>query len=160
MEANKTSKSIGGVAQAVLHFPTAVRPVDWQVGATSVKVAFDDAGIAPVLKDYASTFDESLSVERGLVAVSHTLTLVMRRRDSLLWLEAEQIRRLAEQGIVAEVVLSDGRRLLAGWSERFATKQPLKLTSLVSRSGKTPADEPTVTMVLTATDTAFALPTL
>lgn len=160
MNASQTTKSVGGVARIVLHFATAVRPIDWEAGSQAVKVAFDDTGIPLTLKEYASTLDEQLSVEQGLVAVRHTLTAVMRRRDALLWLDAEQLRRLAEQGTIAEVVLMDGRRLLVGWSERFGACQPLKLASMVSHSGKAPDDEPTVTMVLNTTDTAFALPIL
>ncbi len=158
MNMRQTSKSVGGVAQCVLHFATAVRPIDWEAGSPSVNVAFDDTGIPLALKEYASAFDEQLSVEQGLIAVTHTLTAVIRRRDARFWLDAEQLRRLAEQGTVAEVTLTDGRRLLVGWSERFGACQPLKLASMVSHSGKRPDDEPTVTMVLTATDTAFALP--
>lgn len=158
MNSSPTTKSIGGVARCVLHLPSAIAAVESSADGATLAVEFDDAGIAIPLKEGCSLFVEQLRVEQGLVAVTHRLEAVIRSRDGAYWLDADRLRSLAGQGAIAEVVLSDGRRLIVGWSQRFGAVQPLRLASVERTSGRKLADEPTTTIVLTATDTAFALP--
>ena len=70
----------------------------------------------------------------------HTLTLVVGR-EAFRKAFTPALRRAAEtEGLIALVTMASGERLLAGWSARFGTSQPLRPDSFAMESGIKPLD--------------------
>ena len=64
------------------------------------------------------------------------------------------LRRAAEtEGLIALVTMASGERLLAGWSARFGTSQPLRPDSFAMESGIKPLDGTPAVLTLTSEDT-------
>ena len=82
--------------------------------------------------------------------------LVADRGEAEAWLNNDTLERLAIEGAVATVGLEDGRRLLVGYSPHFGNEQPLRLEGLVSTSGRSLHDKPSVTLRLISHDTEFS----
>ena len=64
------------------------------------------------------------------------------------------LRRAAEtEGLIALVTMASGERLLAGWSARFGTSQPLRPGSFAMESGIKPLDGTPAVLTLASEDT-------
>jgi hypothetical protein len=81
---------------------------------------------------------------------------VADREVAKAWLDKDFLDRAYLDGLVAQVLLADGRRLLVGYSALFGDEQPLRLESLISTSGTQLHDKPTVTLRLVSHDTEFS----
>ena len=149
-------KPKGGVARVALHTADAVGSL--AVGDEGCRVRFADEPLEVLLTDDRSLFEEQLSVEEGVMSVEHRLTMVADRNHAPQWLETEFLYRATHEGLIAEVVLNDSRRLLVGYSLRLQGEQPLRLQSLTAASGQRPNDTPTLTLTLAATDAEMAMP--
>ena len=99
---------------------------------------------------------ETLETEGNARTVRHRLTLTADRNLAEEWLSKRFADELLAHGAVAVVTLGDGRRFLAGVSQRFGCAQPLRLVRCSADSGRRCADTPTVQLVLESIDTAFA----
>ena len=85
--------------------------------------------------------------------VRHTLTLVVNR-EAFRKAFTPALRRAAEtEGLIALVTMASGERLLAGWSARFGTSQPLRPDSFAMESGIKPLDGTPAVLTLTSEDT-------
>ena len=148
-------KPVGGVARAVLYRPEACNAAFVDGVCTA---SFDGGGVEVALIDECSSFEEVAACDSGRISVVHTLSLVASRNDADLWLAPQFVADAVRRGVVADLTLNDGRRLIAGFSADFADEQPLRLLSLRSASGERLAQTPTVTLTLRSEDTAGASP--
>lgn len=154
--ANTNYKPVGGVARVALYPTGGDMEFRFADGACTAK--FDCEPVAVPLMDDRSSFEELFDNSSGPVAVTHTLTLVAERGEAERWLSAEFADCVLRQGVIADVTLNDGRRLLVGCSERMEQDFPLRFVSLRSDSGKRLSDTPTLTLTLRSTDTVAAVP--
>ena len=148
------SKPIGGVESVALYPADAVVAVLFSSEGCEVELS----GVAvevPLLED-SSYYTENSETIHGATRITHLLHIVADRNDATEWLTDEFIEKASFEGFVAVISLCSGRRLLAGYSALFESEQPLKLESLSSTSGSGPHDVPSVTLRLTAHDTAFS----
>ena len=101
------------------------------------------------LAEQRSSYAERLDTDAGPQRVRHTLTLVVGRKAF-----TPALRRAAEtEGLIALVTMASGERLLAGWSARFGTSQPLRPDSFAMESGIKPLDGTPAVLTLTSEDT-------
>ena len=92
------------------------------------------------LAEQRSSYAERLDTDAGPQRVRHTLTLVVGR-ETFRKAFTPALRRAAEtEGLIALVTMASGERLLAGWSARFGTSQPLRPDSFAMESGIKPLD--------------------
>ncbi len=147
-------KPIGGVASVRLYSANAVESVIFSEG--ECRVALSTEGVEVELLDDASLYEEQLCSKGGTPLVEHRLTLVAERNRASEWLDGAWQESLATEGAVAVVELNDGRALLVGHSEAFSDEQPLRLTSLVSSSGRALLDAPRLTLELVSYDTELS----
>ena len=147
MTENKFYKPVGGLVRAELFHSSQVDSVEQLRWGGGVEVG---------LVDDASSYTEQFSADNRQVSVLHTLTLCSQQRDASPWLDKEFLRRVAVEGVVAEITLASGCEILVGWSERFAVEQALRLKSLNVISGKRPTDLPRVELTLWSHDTESA----
>lgn len=140
-------KPKGGVERVVL-YPAG--------GISVIEDVAEVQGVEVELVDDGSSYVELFISKSGLVGVEHTLTLCSQQHNASPWLDAEFIRRAAVEGVVAEVYLASGIKIVVGWSERFATEQALRLKTLHTLSGKRPTDLPRVELTLWSHDTESA----
>ena len=152
--ANMDYKPAGGVARAVLYSPQGDMEIDF--GEERCSAVFDCEGADVVLLDDRSSFEEVTASDAGAVSVVHTLALVASRNDAAQWLAPDFMLRAAHEGLIADLTLNDGRRLLAGCSAALGKEQPLRLVSLQSTSQHRLSQTPAVTLTLRSEDTAFA----
>ena len=154
-------KPAGGVAEAAL-----------TSAANLLEVQFDDSGSIPHcsllrLADPAavmhcrlieddSSLVETLDARNGFPVVTHSLSLTADRNLAEAWLNPQFAREAAAHGLTAFVKLNDGRQLLLGVSRRFGIEQPLRILSITVDSGRKPADQPAIRLLLESADTAFA----
>ena len=90
------------------------------------------------LAEQRSSYAERLDTDAGPQRVRHTLTLVVGR-ETFRKAFTPALRRAAEtEGLIALVTMASGERLLAGWSARFGTSQPLRPDSFAMESGIKP----------------------
>ena len=83
------------------------------------------------LAEQRSSYAERLDTDAGPQRMRHTLTLVVGR-ETFRKAFTPALRRAAEtEGLIALVTMASGERLLAGWSARFGTSQPLDGTPAV-----------------------------
>ncbi len=80
-----------------------------------------------------STYRELVSVDRGVVKVEHTLTLVTDAECDF-W-QREAMAEAVVSGCIAEVVLSGYGEVLLGWSRSLGYEQPLRLVRTTVESG-------------------------
>ena len=152
--ANMECKPVGGVARAVLYRPD--DDMEIAFGDGECYAVFNCEGTEVVLLDDHSSFEERIVPDAGAVSVVHTLTLVAARGDAATWLAPGFAERATHEGVIADLTLNDGRRLVVGCSEALGTEQPLRLASLFCDSGLRLTQTPTVTLTLRSEDTAFA----
>lgn len=147
-------KPVGGVARVVLCRPSDDMEIAFdEEGCTAV---FNCEGVGVTLLDDRSSFEECASPQAGAVSVVHTLTLVASRNAAAPWLAPDFIMRATHEGLVADITLNDGRRLLCGCSEALGSEQPLRLVSLRSDSCCRLSQTPALELTLRSEDTAFA----
>lgn len=151
MTKSQFHKPVGGVARVALHSADAVGAVSFASDG-GCAIAFDDEATEVELLDDGSTFVEKIATDTGIALVEHTLSLVASRNSAEAWLNPDFLQRATRIGVIAEVVLNDGRAIVVGYSRHLATEQPLRLREVTISSGRTPTDTPTVTLRLTSTD--------
>lgn len=149
-------KPVGGVDAVVLYPADAVKHALFSQGGCEVEFWEDVQGVAVNLIEDASLYEEVAKSVNGIVGVTHNLTLVARYKDAGEWLATPFLDRLAQEGAIATVALSDGRRIVVGYSQHFGEEQPLMLASVTTSSGKALLDTPSVTLRLVSHDTALA----
>lgn len=147
-------KPVGGVESCTLYPADAVETVIFSSAGCEVQLCGE--GIEVQLLEDSSHYEEETKVESGVVKISHLLHLVADRGEAEAWLNNDTLERLAIEGAVATVGLEDGRRLLVGYSPHFGNEQPLRLEGLVSTSGRSLHDKPSVTLRLISHDTEFS----
>lgn len=147
-------KPVGGVESAALYPTDAV--VTALFSSEGCEVELSGAPIEVALLEDASTYEESAHLEQGATSVSHRLRLVAMRNDADKWLDCDFIERASFDGVVAVIELCDGRKLLAGYSAPLGDEQPLRLESVLSTSGNSPHETPSVTLQLVSCDTDFS----
>ena len=123
-------KPVGGVEAVVLYPADAVKHALFSQGGCEVE--FQGEGVAVALIDDASLYEEVVSSAKGIVGVTHSLTLVARYKDAGVWLATPFLERLAQEGVIATVALSDGRSIVVGYSQHFGEEQPLTLESVTT----------------------------
>ena len=105
------------------------------------------------LAEQRSSYAERLDTDAGPQRVRHTLTLVVGR-EAFRKAFTPALRRAAEtEGLIALVTMASGERLLAGWSARFGTSQPLRPDSFAMESGIKPLDGTPAVLTLASEDT-------
>ena len=147
-------KPVGGVDAVVLYPADAVKHALFSQWGCEVE--FQGEGVAVALIDDASLYEEVVSSAKGIVGVTHSLTLVARYKDAGVWLATPFLERLAQEGVIATVALSDGRSIVVGYSQHFGEEQPLMLESVTTSSGRALSETPSVTLRLVSHDTALA----
>ena len=96
----------------------------------------------PLVVD-SSEYIQQVDCTRAIVVVSHLLTLVSERRNALPWIDLPFLERAAMEGVIATVVLNDGRVVDVG-----SKSAPLRIVSLKDASGTSCSQTPTVTLTL------------
>ena len=105
------------------------------------------------LAEQRSSYAERLDTDAGPQRVRHTLTLVVGC-EAFRKAFTPALRRAAEtEGLIALVTMASGERLLAGWSARFGTSQPLRPGSFAMESGIKPLDGTPAVLTLASEDT-------
>ena len=105
------------------------------------------------LAEQRSSYAERLDTDAGPQRIRHTLTLVVGR-EAFRKAFTPALRRAAEtEGLIALVTMASGERLLAGWSARFGTSQPLRPGSFAMESGIKPLDGTPAVLTLASEDT-------
>ena len=156
MYGNDTKKPIGGIAHCALYPADSVRIESVTTGGCSVSFVGEPYEFE--LFDERSTFSEQMLSDKGILKVIHRLELVADRNFASAWLAPAFTHQAIDRGVVARLTLTDGRELLVGYSWKFASERPLRLSSLTFNSGSRANETPTLTLTLTSEDTAFAMP--
>ena len=151
-------KPIGGVESVALYPADAVATALFS--SVGCEVSLTGTPLEVELLESRSSFEEQSKVRNGVTRISHKLHLVADRQKASAWLEQDTLERVAIEGVIAVVTLCDSRRLLVGYSALFGDEQPLRLESLISASGDSPHDMPTVTLELSSCDREFSQPIL
>lgn len=147
-------KPVGGVESCTLYPADAVQRAIFS--SEGCEVQLQGSCIEVELLEDSSRYEEEAKGGDGAMRVSHLLHLVADRDVAVEWLDTDFLERLSIEGAVAVIVLEDGRRLLAGYSSHLGNEQPLHLECLISSSGTTLHDKPTVTLRLVSYDTEFS----
>ena len=148
------NKPIGGVESCSLYPADAVTTA--MFSCDGVEIELSETPIEVTLLDDASKYEECAQSKLGATCVSHLLQLVAERNEAGRWLDNDFIERAYLNGLVAVVSLCDGRRLLAGYSALFGNEQPLRLENVISTSGSSLNETPSVTLRLVSQDTEFS----
>lgn len=156
MYGNDTKKPIGGIAHCALYPADSVRIQS--ITANGCRVSFVKQPYEFELFDERSSFSEQMLSDKGVLKVVHCLELIADRNLASAWLETEFTHQAIDKGVMAQLTLTDGRELLIGYSKKFESERPLRLSSLTFNSGSRANERPTLTLTLTSEDTAFALP--
>jgi hypothetical protein len=154
MDVATSYKAVGGVESVALYPANAVSSVLFS--SAGCEVEFSHAAIEIELLDDSSHYEEVAECNDGVACVSHQLSIVADRGKAHEWLTIDFLERASCEGLVADVLLCDGRRLLVGYSLRFGSEQPLRLDSLTSSSGSRLCDTPAATLRLVSYDTEFS----
>lgn len=119
-----------------------------------LEVALRDEGLLiemPLLEE-RSTYTERTDTQAGPPRVRHTLTLALSREEAQRLFDPAFRRTATTEGFIAIVTAASGERLLAGWSARMGSEQPLRLDALQNESGAKPIDGTAVLLTLTSED--------
>ena len=154
MMAASNYKPVGGVESCALYPADAV--VMALFSSEGCKIQLSGTPVEVTLLDDASKYDEESSLKDGVASISHTLCLVAERGRADEWLNNAFVERAAFEGFVAVISMSDGRRLLAGYSVQLGDEQPLRLEKISSTSGVNLHDIPSVLLQLTSQDADFS----
>ena len=111
----------------------------------------------PILEQCSSFREEILSPD-GIPLARHTLTLVADPEGIRNLIGERQFARLATEGVIARIEISSGVFLLAGWSEKFGTEEPLRLRETRYESESKFITRPTLTLTFVNEDVTRALP--
>ncbi len=151
-------KPIGGVVGVSLYRKSDVMAVRVADGlCTGIDLCAGAAPLAvPIAEDRSSYTEESVGDE-GLPATRHTLTIVCHRYPGRVMFAGPLLEQLATDGALACVELSNGERLLVGWTERLGFEQPLRLKRFRILTGPKPVDVPLLELHLESIDAAHAL---
>ncbi len=104
------------------------------------------------VEDRARYTQSALPEGGPVVLVRHTLAMKLPDNPDTRRSIADLLAVAAAEGVVALVTLASGRLLTAGYSVRFGTAYPLRVTGLESNTGAVPADLPTITLTLESID--------
>ena len=110
-------------------------------------------------EDRAHYSEERVSKEPLTPLVRHTLEMELPATATGRRSVEELATVSRGRGVVAVVTMASGEALVAGWSERFGGRYPLRLTDVKSISGRSPGDFPTISLTLESVD-ADPSPTL
>lgn len=154
MAASTPRKPAGGVASVTL--TPAGNLLRAAVAADGrIEAVFRDPGrlLTLPLAEQRSSYAEVSDSDAGPQRVRHTLTLVIGREAARMHLTPAFRRTAQTEGLIALVRMASGEGLLAGWSPRFGTAQPLRTAALRMESGTKPLDGTPVVLTLTSEDT-------
>lgn len=149
-------KPVGGVESVALYPADAVEQALFSKGGCEVAFRSASEVVEVALVDDGSLYEEVVESARGVVKVTHRLSLVSRRCDAEAWLSLSFLERASQEGLIALVRLCDGRQMVVGYSQHFAEEQPLMLERVELSSGKELLTTPTVTLHLVSHDTSLA----
>lgn len=147
-------KPVGGVESIALYPTNAVATALFS--SEGVEVGLSGTPIEVELLEDLSCYEEVCESKCGITRISHKLTLVADRTNAEAWLATDFLERASIEGLVAVASLCDGRTLLIGYSATFCNEQPLRPLSLLSSSGNSLHDKPTVSLQLVSHDTEFS----
>ncbi len=147
-------KPVGGVVRVLLYPADSVKKALFS--SEGCQVQFAVRPIELELLEDRSSYEERAESSKGQTKVAHILSAVSDRDMARRWLESDFLEQASIEGLIAQVILADGRRLLAGYSSLFEAEQPLRLESLTSTSGVALCDRPSVTLRLVSYDTEFS----
>jgi hypothetical protein len=154
MKTTSNYKPVGGVESVALYPADAVETALFS--SDGCEVDLSASPIEVMLLDDRSCYEEHTRCDKGTTSVSHHLRLVADRGVAQAWLDNDFVEQASYDGFIAVVSLCDGRRLLVGYSARLGNEQPLRLESLLSTSGNSPNDTPSVTLQLVSHDADFS----
>lgn len=103
-----------------------------------------------------SSYEETLDAADGTVRVRHRLTVAVPEEYARANLDERTLRLWAAAGTAAVIDTLSGERLVAGWSERFGSEQPLRLTAVAMSTGTTPHESPAALLTFGSVDTSPA----
>ena len=149
-----SNKPVGGVERCTLYPADAVTTALFSCDGCEVELVGSPIEVS--LLDDASKYEEYSQTDVDATLISHLLHLVAERNEAKQWLNNDFIERANTEGFVAVISLCDGRRLLVGYSMNFGNEQPLRLDSIISTSGKSLNETPSVTLRLISQDTEFS----
>lgn len=150
MCADRHFKPVGGLAAVAVVPPGAAAG-----GPDGLTAAAARAEWLPLVDDM-SHYDETADCRDGIMRVEHRLTVALpldyaRRRIG------DAVRAAwAAEGVAAIVDTASGERLAVGWSERFGTEQPLRLTSVEASTAATPHQTPVALLTFRSIDSSSA----
>ena len=146
MEKDTNQDLRGGVKSVLLVSADAAIEVKFSSGGVKVTLPSDGATLV-MPDDDSALWSDSLSRHEGTQRVEHKLEFTIPM--------GHPAAELAK-GVIAIVELTCGIQLLGGYSEAFATEQPLKVSSLKITSGRTREDDTQCKVTLTAIDNSAA----
>jgi hypothetical protein len=149
-----TYKPVGGVESVALYPADAVTTALFSSEGCEVELSGTPIEV-PLLED-ASQYEESSELRHGVITISHKLLLVADKDNAAEWLSDDFIEQASFEGFIAIVSLCDGRRTLVGYSSHLGSEQPLRLEKIISSSGKSLSESPSVTLQLISHDTEFS----
>lgn len=151
-------KPVGGVTGVSLYRKSDVEAVRVADGlCTGIDLCTGAAPLTVPLAEDRSSYTEESVGDEGLPATRHTLAIVCHRYPGREMFAGPLLEELATDGAVACVDLSNGERLLVGWSERLGFEQPLRLKKFRFLTGPKPVDTPLLELHLESIDAARAL---
>lgn len=101
---------------------------------------------------------EKLTQERGLTAVSHTLTIPLEGLRPQENLALSALLSASPAGVVAMVETRDGQLYLIGYSTVFAAESALRIAAADGTTGRGFSDIPGRVITLRAVDNLFSQP--
>ncbi len=107
-------------------------------------------------KEGEACFTEEMSIVNGVAKVAHGITFALERPDGSSAQAIAQLAAASEDGIVAIVTTNGNVSFLVGYSDKFGTEQPLRLTKTSLSSGAKPADGTADIIVLASQDDSKA----
>lgn len=136
-----SAKPRGGVAKVELV------PASEYAGTASAR------GPAQDFREDRAHYSETPARESPLAPLTkHTLVMELPATAESRRATGELAAISAAEGVAAVVTLASGEVIVAGYSARFGTRYPLRVTKIESVSGRTPADFPTITVTLESVD--------
>lgn len=146
-----TSRPRGGVVKVALTPASDFAGATGAAGGTEANGDTGAAGAEYVFREDGALYTETLSGDPLQPLVRHTLVMEFPAGEASRRAVDELVRGTAG-GFVARIVLASGERLTAGYSARFGTAYPLRVTGVASVSGSTPADLPSIELTLESED--------
>ena len=148
MGAGLCTKPVGGI--------TAVAVVPAGAAACGSPADIAAAAVELPLVEGLSSYDETVDSSDGIVRIEHRLTIAVPAEFAASEIEMPTLRRWASAGTFARVDTLAGESLAVGWSERFGSEQPLRLTGIEWSTGKDAHTRPVAILTLRSIDTSPA----